>query len=98
MWKGKLESEDIQLRYTPQSMDCASEFGDWKVDDDGNMEFRNGKYYIEKERLREDDWVCHLFEKGWINWNEFIPAYFTACKINKIEHVKLRVFYRSALK
>jgi hypothetical protein len=94
--KTKLSANNLALRYTPQSMDVAYEFGRWKVDKNGNMEF-NCRYYIGNDRLKEDDWVSHLFEKGWIDWNEFIPAFFTACKINKIEHVTLRVFYKSAL-
>lgn len=95
--KTKLSGENLALRYTPQSMEVAHEFGKWSVDKIGNMEYDKGRYFIGKERLREDDWISHLFEKGWIDWNEFVPAFFTACKINKIEHVTLRVFYKSAL-
>jgi hypothetical protein len=94
----KLKDEPLPNTYTPQSMEVVRTFGKWTVDKKGNMEYDKGRYYIEHERLHEDDWVCHLFEKGWIDWNEFIPAFFTACKLNKIEFVRLRVFYKSALK
>lgn len=93
-----IEKEPVESRYTAQSMEVAYEFGEWKVDQEGNMSFRNGRYDIDRGSLKDDDWFCHLFEKGWINWNEFVPAYFTACKINKIENVKIRIFYESALK
>lgn len=97
MKKPKLSDEPVQTRYTPQDMEVCYEFGKWRVDESGNMDYDNGHYSIEQESLSEDDWICHLFQKGWIDWNEFIPAYFTACKINKIEHIKARVFYNNAL-
>lgn len=92
----KLSDAPVQHRYTPQSMEVVYKFGDWLVDAKGNLCYKK-HYFIDKSSLKDSDLICHLFSKGWIDWNEFIPAYFTACKINKIEHLSIRTFYKSAL-
>ena len=71
----------------------ANTFGKWKVSKTGNMEYDKGRYSIEKNRLSEDDWIAHLFSKGWIDWNEFIPAYFQALKNADVQFITSRVFY-----
>ena len=71
----------------------ANTFGKWKVTIKGDMEYDNGRYFIRKERLSEGEWIAHLFEKAWIDWNEFIPAYFQAMKNANIQFVTSRVCY-----
>jgi hypothetical protein len=66
--------------------------GKWKVDIKGNMD-HDGRYSISADRLGEDDWILHLFEKGWIVWNDFIPAYYQACRNAGVESVTMKMYY-----
>lgn len=70
-----------------------SQFGKWQVSKSGNMIYDNGNYYIYDNQLKEEDWIAHMFEKSWIDWNEFIPAYFQALKNADIQFKRERVFY-----
>lgn len=70
-----------------------SQFGKWHVSKSGDMTYDNGRYSIYDNQLKEDDWISHMFEKGWIDWNEFIPAYFQALKNAGIQFKRERVFY-----
>jgi hypothetical protein len=67
-------------------------FGKWAVEPNGDMVYDNW-YNIECHRLSEEDWICHMFSKAWIDWNEFIPAYWHALQITKKTHIKTRVYY-----
>jgi len=69
-------------------------FGDWEVDEKGNMEFKN-YYFISAGRLNQkgNDWMLHLFEKRWIVWDDFVPAYFQACRNAGIKEVQMKMFY-----
>jgi hypothetical protein len=69
------------------------QIGKWDVKKNGDMEYDGGRYHIDAERLTEDNWILHLSEKGWIDFNEFIPAYFQALKNIGKEFVNVRVFY-----
>ena len=81
-------------KFTPQTRTVESKtFGDWKVDRKGNLSYDNDRYFIANDRLNNDNWIIHLSEKGWINWNDFIPAYFQACKNAKIQKVGMKMFY-----
>ena len=51
----------------------AKTFGKWVVDIDGGMDY-NERYYLEPKQVLEGDMILHLFEKSWIDWNEFMPA------------------------
>jgi hypothetical protein len=80
--------------FSPQdSKKQESKFGRWHVYEHGEMSFDNGRYGISEDRLHEDDWIAHLFEKGWIDWNEFLPAYFQALKNVGMKHQRIRIFY-----
>jgi len=68
-------------------------FGKWTVAKSGYMVYDNW-YDIDEKRLSEDDWIYHLFSKGWIDWNEFMPAYFQALSNAKIQFVNIRIFYK----
>lgn len=71
----------------------ANTFGKWKVSITGDMIYDDGKYAINDNQLRSDDWILHLFEKKWIDWNEFIPAYFQALRNAGIQKTEIRIFY-----
>ena len=80
--------------YTPQTKEkLESKFGKWHVSIVGDMEYDNGRYYIYNNQLADDNWIAHMFEKGWIDWNEFIPAYYQALKNFGVKNLKTRVFY-----
>jgi len=66
-------------------------FGKWIVDDKG-LEYDN-RYFIEKEVIGDKDWMLHLSEKGWINWNDFIPAFLFACKLYGKQKIQIKTFY-----
>jgi len=68
-------------------------FGKWTVSPDGCMDYDNDRYYIDSEDLKDDDWILHLFSKGWIDWNEFIPAYFQALKNAGFKNITIKVQY-----
>lgn len=70
-------------------------FGDWRVDAHGNMTFQNGRYNISAPRLNKkgNDWMLHLFEKRWIVWDDFVPAYFQACRNAGIKEITMKIFY-----
>ena len=53
-------------------------YSGWSVDIHGNMDF-NGKYFIENNRLKENNWFIHLWGKHWMKWDDFIPAFYQAC-------------------
>jgi hypothetical protein len=71
-----------------------TDFGKWHVSKNGDMEYDNGRYFIEASRISEDNWILHMLDsKGWIDYNEFIPAYFQALKnINK-QFIKIKICY-----
>lgn len=84
---------ETQHYYSPQDREKkALKVGKWEVNTKGSMLY-DSYYAIPHNRLTEEDWIAHLFEKGWIDWNEFIPAYFQALKNADKEFVKVRVFY-----
>lgn len=81
-------------RYSPQDkIKQESTFGKWHVSMSGEMTYNNGKYFIESSRLDKENWIAHLFEKGGIDWNEFIPAYFQALKNAGIQRKNMLIFY-----
>ncbi len=67
-------------------------FGKWTVYMDG-ISNNEREYWIDANRLAEDDWILHLSEKGWIDWNDFIPAYLYACKHFGIKKVEMTMAY-----
>lgn len=68
------------------------QIGKWNVKKNGDMCY-DGWYLIHANRLTKEDWITHLFEKRWIDFNEFIPAYFQALKNAGKEFVTIRIFY-----
>jgi hypothetical protein len=85
------EPENI---FTPQTNTrMAKKFGKWEVSKNGDLDFNNGRYFISADRLNNDNWIAHLFEKAWIDWNEFIPAYFQACKNAGIQKLQIKIHY-----
>lgn len=79
--------------YSPQNrVKQEMQIGKWHVKENGDLEY-DGYYHISGKRLIENDWIAHLFEKRWIDFNDFIPAYFQALKNIGEQYVNVRVFY-----
>lgn len=68
-------------------------FGKWQVEPCGTMIYDNSRYLVEPSQLTDDDLVLHLFSKGWIDWNDFMPAYLQALKNIGVQTVGMKVFY-----
>lgn len=49
------------------------------------MDCEKAGYTIHADQLRNEDWILHMTEKRWVNFNDFIPAYFLALKIIGVE-------------
>jgi hypothetical protein len=49
------------------------QFGSWAVTTYG-LECLVSHYAIEKGRLHESDWQCHMLEKNWVLPEDLIPA------------------------
>jgi hypothetical protein len=82
-----------QEMYSPQNrVKQELQIGKWHVKENGDLEY-DGYYHISGKRLIENDWIAHLFEKRWIDFNDFIPAYFQALKNIGEQYVNVRVFY-----
>ena len=65
-------------------------FGKWVVSKNGDMDYDN-RYFIDHSRL-DEDWIQHLMEKGWIDFNTFIPAYIQALYNAKKTHIKIELY------
>ena len=68
------------------------QFGSWEVSPKGDMN-HDGRYSIPSNRLTEDNWIIHMQEKGWIDFNTFLPAYLQALKNAGKQFVKIKTFY-----
>lgn len=66
-------------------------FGEWEVCDKGNMTNNSKGFEISHDRLKESEWWAFFYTEPNFNWNEFIPAYFYACKQAKIEKLNLNL-------
>lgn len=65
---------------------------DWLLTESGDM-WHVTDYFIEHERLDEDDWFIHLMGKTWFDANTFMPAYIEACRRNNIKEITFRMRY-----
>lgn len=68
-------------------------FGDWEITKDGGLLYVPRDYYIAKDRLTEPFWITHLAGKVWIDFNEFIPAYFQALRNAGINQLNITTHY-----
>lgn len=67
--------------------------GKWKATVEGDLIYDNGKYSIYSYQVKDDNLILHLFSKNWINWNDFIPAYFQALRNLDIQKLNIKVYY-----
>lgn len=68
-------------------------FGDWEIDTiAGNLTYK-GYYEIGFDVIMDQDWILHLSKKNWINFNDFIPAYFKVLSILKISELTIKINY-----
>jgi len=65
-------------------------FGKWVVSPNGDLDYDN-RYFIDHSRLSED-WISHLSEKGWIVFNDFIPAYLQALRNANQKTITIKVY------
>lgn len=94
MGNTSLNNEPDWMNYSPQDRVKKSEtFGKWKVKLNGDMSYDDDRYPIYSNQLQNDDWIAHMFEKGWIDWNDFIPAYFQALKNIGVKEIKMLIYY-----
>jgi len=68
-------------------------FGKWTVTKSGDMEYDNGRYFLEASKLTQENTLLHMFSKAWIDWNEFLPAYFQALSNTKKQKMTIQIFY-----
>ena len=75
-----------------QILDNTNVFGKWIVTKEGDLDYNNGRYFIDHKRLNEKDWLSHIQEKGWIDLNDFIPAFWAACKVVGIKQLSIIIY------
>ena len=68
-------------------------FGQWEVSSEGHLTCTERDYNISNWRLTKSNWILHLQSKGWVNLNDFIPAYFKALEIRGIDSVVIQTYY-----
>lgn len=87
------------IKFLRQEIGEAVNFADWaRINSDWFVSVRGGMlhmsgYYIEPERLDEEDWVLHLQEKCWFDANTFLPAYFFANTLQGRRVVSVQTTY-----
>lgn len=77
--------------YTQQKK--AEVFGKWEVRKNGDMIYDKGRYAIYSTQISNDDWLLHIYEKKWNDFNEFIPAYLQALRNAGIKKLEMKIFY-----
>ena len=65
---------------------------DWAVNADGDL-IGWGYYFIDCNRLAEEDWFIHMMSKVQFDASTFMPAYIEACKRANIQKVTMKMFY-----
>lgn len=65
--------------------------GKWTVNKEGDIVF-DGYYHIQKDRLQEIDWIIHLMDKTWFDFNEFMPIYMQAHFNAGIKEIKIKIY------
>lgn len=84
----------VDVWYSPQDRTKQSAtFGKWRVSECGDMTYNKGQYAIYDYQLNNTDWIVHMFTKNWIDFNEFIPAYFQALKNAGIQKTEILIHY-----
>lgn len=81
------------LELKPVTRKRAVTSGKWTTDIEGNMSYDGDRYFIEKQRISEKDWIVHLQGKRWMDWNEFIPCYLQSCINQGIGEVTIKTIY-----
>ena len=61
----------------------------WKVTERGDMICERASYVIPAERLGEDGWVSHMFEKSWVDRVQFLRAFKVACWKAGVKDVRI---------
>lgn len=66
---------------------------DWEISENGDLTHKKRGYLIEAWQLKENDWLLHMMEKGWVNLNTFVPAYLEACRRAGINKISIMTHY-----
>lgn len=86
----------MEIEMFDPNKDYRHEIKGWRVDKYGDLvyydEHGNEKYWIQKHRLTEEDWISHMGQKGWVMLSEFIPAYFKACEMAGIKELTVKLY------
>lgn len=77
--------------YLPENPYKASlNIGKWNVNECGDICFDN-YYHIKKDQLQQFDWIIHLMNKNWFDFNEFMPIYMQAHFNAGIKEIKIKI-------
>jgi len=73
-----------------QPKQSKTNFGKWVVSKNGDLDY-DSRYFIDHTRL-DEDWIQHLSEKGWIDFNTFIPAYLQALRNANKKTITIKLY------
>lgn len=65
----------------------------WFINEDGNVVEKYSAYMVHKNTLGNNDWILHLLQKNWIDFNKFIPVYIEACVRAGIYNINILTTY-----
>ena len=71
----------------------SEKFDSWSVDVDGNLICEALGYFIQSDRLTENNWILHYSNIKKVNLNDFFPAYLHALEIMKIKEITFKTGY-----
>lgn len=88
------EDVPVQNIYSPEDTfrSRAMKFGKWFVDTNGDMSWDN-RFFINADQVVEQTCIVQMFKHEWIDFNEFMPAYFQALKNKKCQYVNVQIHY-----
>jgi hypothetical protein len=79
--------------YLPDSPSKRSlTIGKWTASLNGDIVY-DDYYHIQKERFNEPDWIIHLMDKGFFDFNEFMPIYMQAHFNAGLKTISFNIFY-----
>ncbi len=89
------EIEELKKYLLDPRKDYRKELSKFRVNNNGDLQTmsRDGRWetLIPKQRLAEPDWISHMKEKGFVNFGEFICAYFKALEIQGIRNLQIAI-------
>ena len=83
----------IDLSEIPLPTKRAATFGTWHADLNGDLSCQSRDYVISSNELTGTNWTQHLLGKKWINFNDFIPAYYQALVNANVKKITLDIYH-----